>query len=330
MRRGRRVKPFAVVLALLAAVAVAAAETGRRSAWTTVDEPVHLAAARELADGRGVVSNFEHPVLMKLVSAAGLASRPPGLVVEETRDGRRLFPWLLGLLVLGVGLWTRRLAGPVAGAGAAVLVLSTRPFGGTRRSSRAISSWPSASSGPASSSMLQPGAGASTCGSRPPAARPTAWHSSRSTRRSRSSPCSWPLPPSGSPERGVPGRLPQGSAGREQVCRPAFGRSPPSRPRPFSGRPRSPWPFSSRRPPSTARRGRGSAPASPGASCPWPGRSRPARRSTGPRAPRRASRRTSPASPTSARPPRRAPATTTSWARFRERATRSTSSPRSS
>ncbi len=117
-------KPFAVVLTLLAAVAVAAAESGRRTAWTTVDEPVHLAAARELADGRGVVSNFEHPVLMKLVSAAGLASRPPGLIVEETRDGRRLFPWLLGLLVLGAGLWARRLAGPVAGAGAAVLVLA--------------------------------------------------------------------------------------------------------------------------------------------------------------------------------------------------------------
>ncbi len=124
MHRGRGVKPFAVVLALLAAVAVAAAETGRRSAWTTVDEPVHLAAARELADGRGVVSNFEHPVLMKLVSAAGLASRPPGHIVEETRNGRRLFPWLLGLLVLGAGLWARRLAGPVAGAGAAVLVLA--------------------------------------------------------------------------------------------------------------------------------------------------------------------------------------------------------------
>ncbi|MBK9088643.1 MAG: glycosyltransferase family 39 protein [Holophagales bacterium] len=117
-------KPFAVVLVLLAAVAVAAAEAGRRTAWTTVDEPVHLAAARELADGRGVVSNFEHPVLMKVVSAAGLASRPPGLIVEETRDGRRLFPWLLGLLVLGAGLWARRLAGPVAGAGAAVLVLA--------------------------------------------------------------------------------------------------------------------------------------------------------------------------------------------------------------
>lgn len=124
MRGGRGAKPFAVVLVLLAVVAVAAAEAGRRTAWTTVDEPVHLAAARELADGRGVVSNFEHPVLMKLVAAAGLASPPPGLVVEETRDGRRFFPWLLGLLVLGAGLWARRLAGPVAGVGAALLVLA--------------------------------------------------------------------------------------------------------------------------------------------------------------------------------------------------------------
>lgn len=114
--------PLTAGLLAVALAALALAQKGRRDASTTTDEPVHVAAAREARFGPGVVSNLEHPVLMKLLAGAGLAARPPATLGEETRDARRLFPWLFAGLVLAAGLWGGRRTGTWGGLAAAALV----------------------------------------------------------------------------------------------------------------------------------------------------------------------------------------------------------------
>ena len=98
------------------------ADAVRRSAWVTGDEPDHVRACRELRSGPGVVSNFEHPVLAKVLGAAGLAAAPSVTAVEETRAARRPFPALFALLVLVGGWWTYRRSGGAAGLAVASLL----------------------------------------------------------------------------------------------------------------------------------------------------------------------------------------------------------------
>lgn len=120
-RRGLS-RPLLAGLLGLAALAVWAADHGRRDYFTTADEPEHVRACRELRSGPGVVSNFEHPVLMKVLGAAGLAESPPGRRVEEVRAARRLFPFVFGLLVFASGAWAAARAGPTAGLAVAAIV----------------------------------------------------------------------------------------------------------------------------------------------------------------------------------------------------------------
>jgi len=124
---GRRGPARSRALSLAALVALAAlgalgADRGRRSYYTTADEPDHVRACRELRSGPGVVSNFEHPVLMKVLGAAGLETELPGRLVDEVRSARRAFPVVFGLLVLAAGAWAAMRAGPVAGLAVAALV----------------------------------------------------------------------------------------------------------------------------------------------------------------------------------------------------------------
>ncbi len=114
-RRPASSRAAAAGLLLLAALALLLGEAMRRGLYTTSDEPEHLKAARELADGPGVVSNFEHPVVMKLLAAAALRPERPTPFVLETRDGRRAFPWLYAALVLVAGGWAARRSGALAG-----------------------------------------------------------------------------------------------------------------------------------------------------------------------------------------------------------------------
>lgn len=109
-------------LLVLAALAAWAADQGRRDYFTTADEPEHVRACRELRSGPGVVSNFEHPVLMKVLGAAGLPKSPLASQVDEVRAARRLFPLLFGLLVFVSGAWAAARSGPLAGLAVAVLV----------------------------------------------------------------------------------------------------------------------------------------------------------------------------------------------------------------
>ncbi len=117
---------FAAALAVLACVALAGAERARFSLWTTSDEPPHLAAAREWRYGPGMVSNFEHPVLMKVIAGSFLPAQKPALEIDETRAGRAAIPFVLALLVVGTGLLGRAVAGPAAGLAAAA-VLAVEP-----------------------------------------------------------------------------------------------------------------------------------------------------------------------------------------------------------
>jgi hypothetical protein len=119
----RRLTPL-LLLGILAtgAVAVVGADHLRRDYFTTADEPEHVRACRELRSGPGVVSNFEHPVLMKVLGAAGLPISPPERAVEEVREARRLFPFVFGLLVVVSGLWASLRLGAVAGLSVAALV----------------------------------------------------------------------------------------------------------------------------------------------------------------------------------------------------------------
>ena len=122
-RGARRIAAPVVAAFLLVGVAATwGADRARRACWTTADEPDHVAACRELRSGSGVVSNFEHPVLMKVLGAAGLPASPLPRTVEEVRAARAAFPFVLGLLVVAAGLWTAARSGPVAGLAVAALV----------------------------------------------------------------------------------------------------------------------------------------------------------------------------------------------------------------
>jgi hypothetical protein len=121
--RTRRVSPLVVAaLLVVGAAAVWGAERNRRDYFTTSDEPDHVKACRELRSGPGVVSNFEHPVLMKVLGAAGLPSRPLDRRDDEVRAARRAFPWAFGLLAFVSGLWALKRSGPLAGLCVAALV----------------------------------------------------------------------------------------------------------------------------------------------------------------------------------------------------------------
>ena len=110
---------FGIALALLSGLALAGAERARFAQWTTSDEPPHLAAAREWRFGPGMVSNFEHPVLMKVIAGAFLPAGRPDLEIRETRAGRFPIPFVLAALVAATGLLGRALAGEAAGLAAA-------------------------------------------------------------------------------------------------------------------------------------------------------------------------------------------------------------------
>jgi 4-amino-4-deoxy-L-arabinose transferase-like glycosyltransferase len=113
---------FAAALAAVILLAFLGAESARFSLWTTSDEPAHLAAAREWRTGPGMVSNFEHPVLMKVLGGAFLRRETPAMEIDETRAGRAPMPFVFAGLVLVTGLFARALAGDSAGLAAAALV----------------------------------------------------------------------------------------------------------------------------------------------------------------------------------------------------------------
>jgi hypothetical protein len=113
---------FAAALAAVILLAFLGAERARFSLWTTSDEPAHLAAAREWRYGPGMVSNFEHPVLMKVLAGLTLPREKPAMEIDETRAGRAPMPFVFAGLALVTGLFARALAGDAAGLGAAALV----------------------------------------------------------------------------------------------------------------------------------------------------------------------------------------------------------------
>ena len=113
---------FTAALAAVILLAFLGAESARFSLWTTSDEPAHLAAAREWRTGPGMVSNFEHPVLMKVLGGAFLPRETPAMEIDETRAGRAPMPFVFAGLVLVTGLFARALAGDSAGLAAAALV----------------------------------------------------------------------------------------------------------------------------------------------------------------------------------------------------------------
>jgi Dolichyl-phosphate-mannose-protein mannosyltransferase len=113
---------FAAALAVVVLLAFLGAEHARFSLWTTSDEPAHLPAAREWRYGPGMVSNFEHPVLMKVIGGAFLPPEMPAMEIDETRAGRAPMPFVFAGLVLVTGLFARALAGDLAGLAAAALV----------------------------------------------------------------------------------------------------------------------------------------------------------------------------------------------------------------
>jgi hypothetical protein len=113
---------FAAALAAVILLAFLGAESARFSLWTTSDEPAHLAAAREWRTGPGMVSNFEHPVLMKVLGGVFLPRETPAMEIDETRAGRAPMPFVFAGLVLVTGLFARALAGDSAGLAAAALV----------------------------------------------------------------------------------------------------------------------------------------------------------------------------------------------------------------
>ena len=113
---------FGAALAAIALLALLGAELARFSLWTTSDEPAHLSAAREWRHGPGMVSNFEHPALMKLLAGVFLPREKPALQIDETRAGRAPMAFILAGLALVTGLLGRALAGDAAGLAAAALV----------------------------------------------------------------------------------------------------------------------------------------------------------------------------------------------------------------
>jgi len=113
---------FAASLAAVTLFALLGAELARFSLWTTSDEFPHLTAAREWRYGPGMVSNFEHPVLMKVIAGLTLPREKPAMGIEETRAGRAPMPFVFAGLALVTGLLTRLLAGDAAGLAAAALI----------------------------------------------------------------------------------------------------------------------------------------------------------------------------------------------------------------
>ena len=123
--RRRKLGAGAILLALtLGVLAWASSERLRRVYSPTHDEPTHTRAARELRDGPGVVSNFEHPLLAKLLAALPLGPPDPTDQWKEIRAARRPFPIAYGLLVAMATAWAIRRLGPVAGAAFGVLLLA--------------------------------------------------------------------------------------------------------------------------------------------------------------------------------------------------------------
>lgn len=119
----RRLLLPGLLLGLVAAAGWWGAEVARGTSWVTGDEPDHVRACRELRSGPGVISNFEHPVLMKLIGAAGLPASKEERFVDETRAARRLFPPLLGLLAAISGLWAWKRSGAAAGLAISALLV---------------------------------------------------------------------------------------------------------------------------------------------------------------------------------------------------------------
>ncbi len=113
---------FAAALAAVVLLAFLGAERARFSLWTTSDEPAHLTAAREWRYGPGMVSNFEHPVLMKVLAGVFLPRETPAMEIDETRAGRAPMPFIFAGLVLATGLLARTFAGDLTGLAAAALV----------------------------------------------------------------------------------------------------------------------------------------------------------------------------------------------------------------
>lgn len=114
--------PLLAALVLLGLAAAWGADRSRRDFFTTADEPDHVRACRELRSGPGVVSNFEHPVLMKVLGAAGLPRAAERREIDEVRAARRLFPVVFGLLAFVAGLWASRRSDAAAGLAVAALV----------------------------------------------------------------------------------------------------------------------------------------------------------------------------------------------------------------
>jgi hypothetical protein len=77
-----------------------------------------------------MVSNFEHPVLMKVIAGSALPAATPALQIDETRAGRAPIPFVLALLVVATGLLGRAVAGPAAGLAAAGLLAVEPTFRG--------------------------------------------------------------------------------------------------------------------------------------------------------------------------------------------------------
>ena len=69
-----------------------------------------------------MVSNFEHPVLMKVLAGLTLPREKPAMEIDETRAGRAPMPFVFAGLALVTGLFARALAGDAAGLAAAALV----------------------------------------------------------------------------------------------------------------------------------------------------------------------------------------------------------------
>ncbi len=69
-----------------------------------------------------MISNFEHPVLMKVLSGVFLPRDKPAMEIDETRAGRTPMPVLFAALAVVTGLLARALAGNAAGLAAAALV----------------------------------------------------------------------------------------------------------------------------------------------------------------------------------------------------------------
>lgn len=138
----------AAILLVLVAVSLLAVRAHSRGDSPTADEAIHLASGMEaLEDGSGWL-NPEHPPLLKMAGALGLAPlglaspctvRPCGSASpiggfvpwlygnaapahEVVAAGRRAFPWLLALLAVVLHFGVRRHAGPAAGLLAAGLV----------------------------------------------------------------------------------------------------------------------------------------------------------------------------------------------------------------